>query len=353
MNNIIKKVLTKLESNGYEAYVIGGYVRDKLIGRTTFDVDITTNALPKDLYKLFNIKPNKYGSINFKIKKYNIVITTYREEFIENNTLKIKYVNNLLVDLSRRDFTINTICMNKDNVIIDSLNGRVDINKKLVKMIDNPDKRLIEDPLRIMRAIRFATILNFKIDDDLLNSIKTNNFLVSKINKEKLRLELDKILLSKHYKYGLSLIKELDIDKHLNLNYECVKKTKDLLGMYYQITTNNKELFNKIEYNTIKALNEIDEINVYSLYKYGLYINLIKAEILNVDSKEVHKIYNNMYLNDKLPLKINSNEIMSILNIKPSKELRVIKEDVVEMILLKKLKNNNKKIKKYIKDKYE
>ena len=125
MNNSIKKILNKLEKNGFEAYVVGGYVRDYLLNITSYDVDICTNALPKDIIKVFKIKKgvSNYGSIGFKIGKYNYDITTYREDGEYNNhkPKSIRYVDNLLIDLKRRDFRINSICMNSEGKIFDYL----------------------------------------------------------------------------------------------------------------------------------------------------------------------------------------------------------------------------------------
>ena len=157
MNNSIKKILNKLEKNGFEAYVVGGYVRDYLLNITSYDVDICTNALRKDIIKVFKIKKgvSNYGSIGFKIGKYNYDITTYREDGEYNNhkPKSIKYVDNLLIDLKRRDFRINSICMNSEGKIFDYLNGKEDIHNKLVKTIGSTNVRLYEDPVRILRAI--------------------------------------------------------------------------------------------------------------------------------------------------------------------------------------------------------
>lgn len=352
MDKIIKKVLTKIEDNGYEAYVAGGYVRDKIIGRISYDVDIATNALPKDLVKIFGVKSNNYGSLNLKIAKFNIDITTYRKEikYEDSKLVKVSYINNLLEDIKRRDFTINTLCMNKDGLIIDSLNVRKDIDKRIVKMVGDPKTRLKDDPLRIMRAIRFATVLNFKLDEDLKKSIILNKEEVKKISKVKLRSELDKILLCNHYKNGLKLIEELELKKVLKLEYNGVIKTTDILGMYSQITKDTS-LFTKREYNIITSLNEIKFIDEFTLYEKGIYLSLIKGEILGIPKADIYKIYNRMSLREDKPLKINANEIMAILDLKPGRKVKEIKEEIIKQILKNRLKNNNKKIKNYLQGK--
>ena len=130
MEKIIKKVLNKIEKNGFEAYIIGGYVRDLILNRVSYDIDICTNALPKDLISIFpNGHIGIYGAIDFKMGKYSFQITTYRREYnyVNRRPNKVEYINNLLEDISRRDFSINTICMNQKGNIIDILGATNDL----------------------------------------------------------------------------------------------------------------------------------------------------------------------------------------------------------------------------------
>jgi len=122
MDKIIKNVLKKIEDAGFEAYLVGGFVRDYLLGIKSLDVDICTNALPKDLHQMFpsNSNSNTYGGFNLKIKNYNIDITTYRKElkYDKRKPTEIVYIDKLEDDIVRRDFTINSVCMNKEEKII-------------------------------------------------------------------------------------------------------------------------------------------------------------------------------------------------------------------------------------------
>jgi len=198
LNKVIKNVLTTIENNGYEAYLIGGYVRDLLVGKSTYDIDICTNATPKDLINIFPKSSTKnLGGIDFKIKEYHFEITTYRKEIKYKNRKPIEYnyINNLLEDLERRDFTINAICMNSKGEIIDLINGTKDISNMSVRMINNPEEKIKEDPLRILRAIRIATTLNFTLEKTLYKAIKDNYNEVSKLSSTRIKEELDKILL--------------------------------------------------------------------------------------------------------------------------------------------------------------
>ena len=352
MDKIIKKILEKIEYNGYEAYLVGGYVRDLLLGVKSLDVDICTSALPKDIYNIFNVDTNKYGGVNLIINNYNIDITTFREEKEYNNgkPIKINYVKNLKEDLIRRDFTINAICMDKKGKIIDLLNGINDLNNRTIKMIGNTNERLKEDPSRIIRAIRFATVLKFNLNDELKNGIKENANLINSVSKNKIREELDKILLNENYMEGVKLLKEFELDKHLGIIFNDFNYTKDLMGIYAQIKTGDIPFTNN-EKSTIISITEIvkyKKIDYRTLFNYGLYVNLVAGEILNVDSKLINKMYKKMPIKDRKDIQINGNEIMDLLNIKPGNIINKIYDQLIIEILNGKLKNKKSDIKLYL-----
>ena len=358
MDKIIKNILKKLETEGFEAYVVGGFVRDKIIGRESFDVDICTNALPKEIHNIFGYnESNEYGSFNLKINKFNIDITTYREDikYKDGKLIESKYINNLIEDIKRRDFTINTLCMNELGEIIDLLNVSGDIDKKIVKMVGDPLKRLKEDPLRILRAVRFATTLNFKIDSKLKEAIIKLKSEVSKVPLVKIRSELNKIIMSPNYKYGLKLLKDLKLDNELNFKWNKITYTDNILGMYSQFDINPK-LFSKREYDTITEIRDIVKkgvIDDFVIYKYGLINSVTAGELLGMSKKDVYKINDSMYIKVDKNIEINAKEIMEILNIEPSPKLKEIKDDILDKILTRELKNSKKKIKAYIIKRYK
>ena len=148
MEREIKKVLNTIEKNGYEAYIVGGYVRDLFLNTNSYDIDICTNALPKELLTLFpSGNVGIYGAIDFKIGKYSFEITTYRKEYNyqKRHPNKIEYINNLLEDLSRRDFTINTLCMNSRGNIVDILKGEEDLNRRVIAAVGDASSKIKED----------------------------------------------------------------------------------------------------------------------------------------------------------------------------------------------------------------
>jgi len=356
MDKIIKNVLNKIEENGFSAYVVGGYVRDYLLGKKSLDVDICTNALPKDLHQIFpgNNNSNNYGGFNLRIKNYNIDITTFRKEISYENRrpVEVEYINSLEEDIKRRDFTINSICMDKTEKIIDLVDGIKDLNNCVIKMNGDIKRRLEEDPLRILRAIRFASILNFKLDQELEKSIKENSQIINNLSKTRIKQELDKILLNKNFKVGLGLLKKLNLLEILKLDYnEDIVYVSDLCGMWAQIDWNVNYTFTKQEnLNIINIRKIIKEgiIDNFTLYNFGLYNSLVAAEILAINKKEITKKYNKLPIYNEKDIKISNEEIIKLLNIKPSKIIKEVKQELIEAILSNKLKNHNGEIKKFI-----
>ncbi len=357
MDKILKKVLKRIEDAGFEAYLVGGFVRDYLLGKKTKDIDICTNALPKDLHKLFNNSiVNKYGGIKFTLKNYNIEITTYREElkYDKRKPIELNYINDLKEDIKRRDFTINSICMDKFEKVIDLVNGVEDLNNQIIRMNGDIKKRLEEDPLRILRAIRFACVLNFGIDSSLYEAIKNNYELVKTLSNDRIKSELNKILLNPNFMKGLELLKEFKILDLLNFIYDDITYVKDICGMWAQIETPENFTFTKQENRNIINIRQIvkkGKIDNNILFDYGLYNSLIAGEILNINPKTINKMFNKLPIQFKEDLKISSEEIMQIKNIKPGEKIKKIKEHLIRKILAGELKNNNKEIVKYLKNK--
>lgn len=354
MDKIIKNVLKKIENNGYEAYIVGGYVRDALLGNISHDIDICTNALPKDLYSIFNEthSSNSYGGFNIKIKKYNIDITTYRKElkYVDRKPVEVEYIDNLLEDVKRRDFTINAICMNYNTKIIDLVNGIEDINNHLIRMIGDPDEKLVEDPLRILRAIRFATVLNFELEETLYNSIKKNYKLVNTLSNTRIKSELNRILLSTNYMKGLSLLKDFKILDLLNISYNDINYINDINGMWAQLNGNHEFAFTKQEKENIIKIRDVLSIGYLNneiLYKYGPYISQIAGNILNIPKNVINDMFNKLPLTNKSELEISSKELLELLNI-DNKSISKIIEHLINKMINGNLKNNKKEIKKYL-----
>ena len=356
------KLLKKINDCGFKAYVVGGYVRDLYLNRKSVDVDICTNATPQDLKNIFGgamLSSVNYGSVSVIYNKIRFEITTFRKEIkYENNRLpvKIKYINNLLDDLKRRDFTINTLCMDCNGEIIDLLGSKIDLDNKVIKMVGNPRKRLKEDSLRILRAVRFATILNFSIESNLKKYIKKYGYLLKKLSYYRKQEELEKIFVSKNAKYGIELLKELNLIKYLELsNIDSLVIVPSIIGMWAQLDISDVYSLSKHDKKIIKDIKELINLDLCDpkvLYKYGLYSCSIAAEILNIPKKIVTKKYNDLVIHNKGDIKISGKEIAESINKEPGKHIKVIIEDIEMAILEKRVENEFLSLKEYILDKY-
>ena len=354
MEKEIVSVLNKILDNNYQAYLIGGYVRDKLLGINSYDIDIVTNASPKKLFEIFNIKPSKYGTIKMVNNKYHFDIATLRKEisYENNKPNKIIYINDFKEDLLRRDFTINTILMDRDGQIIDYLNGVSDLHNKVIKSVGNVNEKFLEDPSRILRALRLAITLDFKLDDELLRSLKKNINLINNISKDKVRLEFDKIISCSNSIKGLETLKKLNVLNILNISYESITSVDNNIGMYAQMSLNDYPL-TKNEKNSIKSIKEIINIGYINnkvLFDYGLDQSIIAAKILNINPKEIISMYDNLTIKSKSDLNITFEEVKNILNTSRVSLVKNTINDIINMILTKNLENDKIKIIKYLKE---
>lgn len=354
------EILKSIESAGYEAYIVGGFVRDHYMNKESFDVDICTSARPKDLIKIFkntSLPKERYGAVTLFFKGIRFEITTFRKEIKYENRkpIEIEYTSNFAEDIERRDFTINTLCMDYKGNIIDILDGKSDIDNKIIKVVGDTNKKLSEDPLRILRAIRFATQLNFNLDESLKESIKENMCLLNLLSFQRKRDELNKIFASKNIKYGISLLRELDLYKPLNINLDNIILTNDTIGIWAQLNVLELYPFTHLEKEYIEYINEIVKNKVITeleLYKYGLYICSIASEILNIDKCLIVKLDSTLKIHTIKDININAKEMCELLSRDAGSWIKTIYDDIETKILIKELENNNLKLKEYIKQNY-
>lgn len=355
MNKIIYDVLDKIEQVGFNAFIVGGFVRDSVMNMNSYDVDICTNALPKDVKEIFNInkESNLYGSINFSINNYNFDITTFRKEknYKKRRPTEVEFIKDLKEDLNRRDFTMNSLCLDKNSNLIDYLDGKSDILNKQIKLIGD-NIRLKEDPLRILRAIRFSTIYDFEIDDSLNDGIVMYKEYIKELSLERIKSELDKILINKNFLKGLNLLKKYGILKLIGIEYSNnIKYVPDLCGMYAQIKLDIEYPFTKEEKKNIKLIKKITTGNVIDnkiLYKYGLYISSVAGKILNYKNDEIVSMYDKLPIYSSKDLDIDFKEIQNTSGFKEYKDVKILQELIINEILDNKLVNKKDKIIKYI-----
>ncbi len=227
--NNVQYILEKFNSNGFEAFIVGGCVRDSLLNKKPQDYDITTNAFPEKIEELFDKTiPTgiKHGTVTVLIDKNPYEVTTYRVdgEYLNNRKPKdVKFVSNIEEDLSRRDFTINAMAYSPYLGFKDCFNGKEDLKNKLIRCVGDPDKRFSEDALRMLRAIRFSCQLNFKIEKLTAESIRKNFKLIKNISMERIQSEFTKIILSNDPDKGLMLLRKLGFSDFLIEEFKSLK----------------------------------------------------------------------------------------------------------------------------------
>ncbi len=215
----VQTIIKRLTDHGYEAYAVGGCVRDSLLGKTPADWDITTSAVPMQVKALFPHTIDtglKHGTVTILIDKVGYEVTTYRIDGLYEDHRRpnnVTFTRNLKEDLSRRDFTINAMAYNESDGLIDLFGGTQDLAQKCIRCVGNPDTRFDEDALRMLRAVRFASQLDFTIDSATYDAICRNCQFLSDVSAERIQMELLKLLISDHpdklldaYRSGLTAV---------------------------------------------------------------------------------------------------------------------------------------------------
>lgn len=336
-----KEIIETLESNGYQAYLVGGCVRDSILGVEAFDYDITTDAAPSEIKKIFKRTIDTgiaHGTVSVLFydegKPLTYEVTTFRidgEYKDGRHPEDVIFVNDLKDDLLRRDFTANAMAYNEITGLIDLFGGLHDLDKKIIRAVGDPIERFTEDALRLMRAVRFSAKLGFSIEEDTKNAIIKLASNLSKVSKERVNVELTKTLtsnnptnvklyfdfgLSKYIAKGFDKIESGKIDPNLSIHlaYAC---------FFYNTDTNNavrilKELkfdnsnINKISlllkgrriYKNIKKYYDNKNIEKFELeikdlifnLKYDLVYDFITLLLINEsDVKFIKKILSTIY----------------------------------------------------------
>lgn len=218
------KELAKIfQTNGYNLYLVGGAVRDYLLNIELTDMDVATDATPKDILGFFDGRIistfSKFGALTIYFNDVKFDVTTLREEkkYIDNrHPAEIVFIKDIKKDSIRRDFTINAMYMNKELELFDYVGGQKDLLEKTIRMIGDPLLRIQEDPLRIYRAIRFALTYSFHLDKELLKAIKESVHLINKLNPEKIKQEINKMH-NIHKEYKVSLLNEIGVISFIDM----------------------------------------------------------------------------------------------------------------------------------------
>ena len=374
----VKYIIDTFYNNGYEAFMVGGCIRDILLNKTPMDYDIATSAPPEITEKLFKKTiPTgiEHGTITVLIDKNPYEVTTYRIEGKYSDNRKpdsVTFISDIKEDLARRDFTINAFAYNDREELLDYFSGNTDLNNKLIKCVGNPDKRFKEDALKMLRAVRFSAQLNFNIDEETFSAIKSNSPSIKNISKERIKVELSKTLLSNNAFSGLmklsdsNLLKEI-LPYNLNINKSLDKVNLDLSSrlsfMFLNlesslIETIMRELtFDKATMNKVIALTssfediqfinskadckrliiKVGKDNIFHLI--NLYESITSTSISNIASlvQEILDSNEVLYIRD---LSIKGNDLIKELGIAPGKILGELLNHLLNEVIDETVDNN-------------
>ncbi len=373
-------VLKKLHDNGYEAFFVGGYVRDMIYNIKSTDIDITTSALPEDVIGIFsNVKETgkKYGSVTVLIDGFKYEVTTFRSdgEYSDNrHPESVEYTKNLKSDLERRDFTINALVMDSDEVIHDYYNSKEDINNKIIRTINDPYKRFEEDSLRILRAFRFVSKLGFTIEDNTLNAIKELRHLIKNISIERVMVELNKIFRGKYRNMALKYMIKTGIDKELygisdglnfisDLKIELEPIEVFIICFIFNDIEDDWRFSNK-HYRLIDQILLLQEVTKEDVYnKFIVYVNGLEACLLsnriNVilgykdQEKLIRKLEKELPIKDVCDLEFKGQDILWLTTLKKKSVIGVVVDDLKYNVIMGYMPNDYEILKKYALKKVE
>lgn len=373
INNFKKKfnsainILEKFNEAGYEAYFVGGCVRDYLLNDDFSDIDITTNALPDEVKQIFKKSIDtgiQHGTVTILINGDSFEVTTFRieDDYIDHRTPeKVEFVSDLKEDLDRRDFTINAMALDSKGKLYDYHCGEKDLRNKIIKTVNNPNERFFEDALRMLRAFRFSSKLGFEIEENTLKAIKNNAELIKFVSIERIVNEFRKLLTGKGNKRSLELLLDSKLNNYISF-LDKISKIIDFSNYTFCQSLYILSNINDISFEKLKELKlsnkEIKQVKIYEkinkdfisnvpleiiLYNYDIEdVAFIASYFKYCDKEDIEKI--------KLPIEsfndiaITSMEIISIIDKPAGPWIKEIIKKLEEDIILYKIDNTKKDI---------
>lgn len=285
-----KTILRTLKQNNYDAYIVGGFVRDHLLNRSSDDIDITTSATPDEVEILFDKVRHtgqNFGGVTVFVNDHPFEVTTFRKEGAYVNhryPTNVTFSSTLTDDLVRRDFTVNALVMDENEQIHDLVEGQADLNKKLLRAIGTPSERFHEDALRILRAFRFVSKLGFQLEQTTKDAIHEHRQLVQTVAIERIMQELDKIIRGEHYQQALQAMIETKVHQELY----------GLAAGIEFLATCDHPIFPLEFFMIAFILGDIDDIWRFSNRDYRLIVQVIQLhEVTKQDQFNKYILFSN------------------------------------------------------------
>ncbi|MBO0423042.1 CCA tRNA nucleotidyltransferase [Enterococcus plantarum] len=386
-------VLKEIQAHGFEAYFVGGSVRDALLKQSIHDVDIATSAYPEEIKQIFHRTIDvgiDHGTVLVLDGEEQYEITTFRTESTYQDFRRpdtVTFVRSLKEDLKRRDFTINALAMNVDGEIIDLFDGIADLERQVIRAVGNPKERFHEDALRMMRGLRFASQLNFTIEENTLLAIEEFHPLLGKISVERIAVEFIKLLLGKNrqaallpfietncYQYcpGLKYFGEalFNFIELPNKQIELENQAWALLIKTMRLKENEIRSFLKSWKQSNQMIQEVQQLiyglnrrlledwQVMDLFDLGIDAALSVEKLLfyygqKSKLEEVKERYLSLPIHDRKQLAVTGNDLLNYFDKKPGKWLGDMIEKLETAVVNSQIKNDKELLLAYAKEKID
>jgi tRNA nucleotidyltransferase (CCA-adding enzyme) len=382
-------ILKRLKTNGYEAYIVGGAVRDYLLGKPVEDVDITTSAKPEEVRALFakTIPVGiKHGTVVVRYKHRSYEVTTFRQEAKYEDyrhPSAVAFVTSLEEDLKRRDFTMNAMAMTEKGNIIDPFGGENDLKNRFIRTVGRAEERFQEDPLRMMRAVRFASQLSFSIEEKTKKALKKLAVYLQHISVERITAEFEKLLLGQNTKEAFIILvdsrlyaylpgmedqeprlrKLAEIDFTL-LDHLCERwafvclslQIAELPAWLRKWKLSNRKI-NEIT-QTVKTVNVVKQKGwtPWQIYRAGQNIALSAERVLSLftgeEAKpdEIKKIYIDLPIKHRGELAIRGNDLLKWFQKKPGPWLSETIQTIEKAVVTGEVKNDREAVRSWVQD---
>ncbi|MGT2948023.1 CCA tRNA nucleotidyltransferase [Streptococcus devriesei] len=386
-------VLEKIKAAGFEAYFVGGSVRDALLGRPIHDVDIASSSYPAETKKIFPRTVDigiEHGTVLVLENGHEYEVTTFRTEDVYvdyRRPSQVSFVRSLEEDLKRRDFTINAFALDEQSNVIDKFNGLEDLNQKRLRAVGNAAERFNEDALRIMRGLRFAANLDFDIEEETFAAMKEHAPLLEKISVERSFIEFDKLLQAPFWRKGIAYLLASQAYNHLPLLENSAENWQRLLSdlpegfrfstseqawaaVLLYLNVKNSKSFLK-QWKTANHFQKTVEkiLAIYDLrqkrqpdkadvYRYGedlmlLVEELRKAQGLAVDAERIRSLNADLTIHDKHDILVKGGDLIAELGLKPGPKLGKLLNQIELLIVAGDLENKREAIFDFVRKELE
>ena len=368
------KVIGILQGAGFEAYMVGGAVRDFLLGNTPHDIDVASSASPQQVKELFKRTVDtgiEHGTVLVLVDGEGIEVTTFRTEGSYSDNRRpdsVEFVQSLEEDLKRRDFTINAMAMTEALEIIDPFDGKKDLQKHIIRAVGDPDQRFQEDALRMLRAVRFSGQLDFLIEGNTLDSIRRHTALIQSIAVERLKSEIDKIFANPRTARSISYLVETALTDFLpagqlfQMDWSHYQSDgRAVFGWFYLLHKNNRPFseikdyrFSNEDKRLIEKSLELAKLEFWDQWTFYYYA----VDQLEMAAKASGKLLDPAAAKAELPIQSKSDlaasgrEFMEWSGERSGPWLKVWIEKLEKLIVYGELKNDKELIKDWFVNEY-